>query len=93
MSTTPIDTSTLAAFLAVFTQADTACDLGPSMACIEVDALAGLLRAAGHPAAADAWVREHATADDEGDAHHASATAEFIVPIDPMEQLGCDSCQ
>jgi hypothetical protein len=38
------------------------------------------------------WVEAHAKGDDEGDAHYRPVE-EYIVPVDPMELLQCDSCQ
>ncbi|WP_207406710.1 hypothetical protein [Rathayibacter sp. SD072] len=62
---------TLAAFLDTFASWDLAGDVAARLNCGEVDALAGLLRAAGRGEAADLWIAEHATDDDdEGDAHH-----------------------
>ncbi|QHC68831.1 hypothetical protein GSU68_18660 (plasmid) [Rathayibacter sp. VKM Ac-2759] len=59
----------MAEFASVFS-GDTAVDVAPRLNCAEVDALAGLLRAFGRDEAADLWIKEHATDDDEGDAHH-----------------------
>lgn len=56
--------------MSVFSHGDCADDLAVRMSCSEVDALAGLLRAFGRDEAADLWIAEHATDDDEGDAHH-----------------------
>ena len=58
----------LAVFTSVFS-GDTAVDVGSRLNCTEVDALAGLLRAFGRDEAADLWIAEHATDDEEGDAH------------------------
>ncbi|QNE36851.1 hypothetical protein [Leifsonia shinshuensis] len=81
-------------FTAVFSKHDLAADLAPRLSCIEFEALAGLLRAAlGEPASADTWIQEHATNDELGDAHYRGDTLEYLVPIDPMDDLGCDSCQ
>jgi hypothetical protein len=59
----------VAEFASVFSRGDTADDLAVRLSCTEVDALAGLLRAFGRDEAADLWIAEHATDDDEGDAH------------------------
>ncbi|KQQ18692.1 hypothetical protein ASF48_17375 [Rathayibacter sp. Leaf299] len=65
----------LAEFASVFS-ADTAADLGVRLNCAEADAIAGLLRAFGRHETADLWIAEHATADDEGDAHHTQEGTE-----------------
>ncbi|WIB72629.1 hypothetical protein [Curtobacterium sp. MCBD17_026] len=59
----------LARFADAFQHADTAYEVGPALACAEVDALADLLRADGHGDTADMWLHAHAATDDEGDAH------------------------
>ena len=72
-ATTKLQTPTLpeavAEFVSVFSHGDTADDLAVRLSCCEIDALAGLLRAFGRDEAADLWIAEHATDDDEGDAH------------------------
>lgn len=93
MRTLITDTNELTHFTAVFSKHDLAADLAPRLSCIEVDALACLLRALGEPATADTWIQEHATHDELGDAHYQGDTLEYLVPIDPMDNLGCDSCQ
>ncbi|MCJ1675420.1 hypothetical protein MT355_19320 [Rathayibacter sp. VKM Ac-2929] len=60
----------LAEFVSVFSHGELADDLAPRLTCGEVDALAGLLRAFGRDEAADLWITEHSTDDDECDAHH-----------------------
>lgn len=57
----------------VFGDSMTAGDVGPHMTCGEAEALADVLRAAGHDAAADAWLEGHASGDDEGDLHYDPA--------------------
>ena len=52
-----------------------------------------MLRAIGEPASADMWIEAHAEGDDEGDDHYRAPVAEYVVPVDPMEALQCDSCQ
>ncbi|MDY0915029.1 hypothetical protein [Rathayibacter festucae] len=69
-TTTPMQTPTLPEALAEFSHGELADDLAPRLNCGEVDALAGLLRAFERDEAADLWITEHATDDDEGDAHH-----------------------
>ena len=93
MSTLITDSNELTRFTAVFSKRDLAADIAPQLSCIEVEALAGLLRALGESATADIWIREHATADEIGDAHYQGDTLEYLVPIDPQENLQCDSCQ
>jgi hypothetical protein len=60
----------LAELVSVFTRENLAGDLAVRLTCVEVDALAGLLRAFGRDEAADLWITEHATEDDEGDDRH-----------------------
>ena len=60
----------VAEFVDSFSGFDVAGDVAARLNCGEVDALAGLLRAAGCEEAADLWIAEHATDDDEGDAHY-----------------------
>lgn len=60
----------LAEFVDTFASWDLVGDVAARLNCGEVDALAGLLRAAGRGEAADLWIAEHATDDDEGDAHY-----------------------
>ena len=66
---TPTLPEALAEFVSVFSHGELADDLAPRLNCGEVDALAGLLRAFGRDEVADLWITEHATDDDEGDAH------------------------
>ena len=47
-------------------------DVGTSLNCGEVEALAALLEALGHPDLAQAWIDAHADGDDEGDFHYRS---------------------
>ncbi|WP_455904226.1 hypothetical protein [Microbacterium sp.] len=63
----------VAEFASVFSRGDTADDLAVRLSCPEVDALAGILRAFGKDEAADLWIAEHATDDDEGDTHTLGA--------------------
>ena len=93
MSTLITDSNELTRFTAVFSRHDLAADLAPRLSCVGVEALAGLLRALGEPATADAWIQEHATDDELGDAHYQGANLEYLVPIDPQDDLQCDSCQ
>ncbi len=93
MSILITDSDNLIRFTAVFGQADLATDVAPRLSCVEVDALAGLLRALGEPALADLWVDAHATDDELGDRHYLGDPTPYLVPVDPMEALQCDSCQ
>ena len=93
MSTLITDSNELTHFTAVFSKHDLAADIAPQLSRIEVEALAGLLRALGERATAGTWIQEHATADELGDAHYQGDTLEYLVPIDPQENLQCDSCQ
>ncbi len=93
MSTLITNSNELTQFTAVFSKHDLAADLAPRLSCIEVEALADRRRALGEPATADTWIQEHATDDEIGDAHYQGATLEYLVPIDPQDDLQCDSCQ
>lgn len=93
MSTLITNTDELTHFTAVFSKVDLATDIAPRLSCTEVEALAGLLRALGEPATADTWIREHATDDEVGDAHYQGDALELLIPIDPMDEVQCDSCQ
>ena len=55
-------------------------DIGPHLTCMEADALAALLTAAGRPRYAAYLIDAHATDDDEGDAHW------------PADLLPCPHC-
>lgn len=89
--TLTIDPATAANFTAVFEATDFAHDVAPRMNCIEVDAVISMLRAVGADAAAATWLDAHAAEDEEGDSHYQPVA--YIVPVDPMEDLNCDSCQ
>ncbi|GIT82094.1 hypothetical protein LLS1_37630 [Leifsonia sp. LS1] len=93
MSTLIADTDDVTRFCAVFSDVGLAHDVAPTLGCRETEALAGILRALGEPAAADLWLDAHATSDELGDQHYMPAPEPYIVPIDPMEDLQCDSCQ
>lgn len=80
-------------FTAAFERVELADEIGPQLKCEEVDALAGLLRALGEPAAAKTWISSYASADDHADGRHQGDCDPYLVPVDPMEYLGCDSCQ
>lgn len=93
MSTLITNTSDVTRFAAVFSAGDLAADVATQLSCIEVEALAGMLRAIGEPASADMWIEARAEGDDEGDDHYRAPVAEYVVPVDPMDALQCDSCQ
>ncbi|SDL93059.1 hypothetical protein [Microbacterium azadirachtae] len=93
MSTLMTNRDELAHFTAVPSKVDLATDIAPRLSCIEVEAVAGLLRALGEPATADTWIREHVTDDEIGDAHYQGDALDYLVPIDPQDDLQCDSCQ
>jgi hypothetical protein len=61
-----------AAFVEAFDSPELATEVAASLACSEVDALAGLLRQLDANTAADGWIAAHALGDDEGDAHYRS---------------------
>ncbi|MEV8213988.1 hypothetical protein [Leifsonia sp. NPDC077715] len=92
MSTLITKSDELTHFTAVFSKVDLAADIAPRLSCIEVEALAGVLRALREPATADAWIREHVTDDEIGDARYQGDALEHLVPIDPQDDLQCDSC-
>lgn len=93
MSTLITDSNKLTHFTAVFSRNDLAAEVAPRLGCIEAEALAGLLRALGEPAAADMWIQEHSADDELGDDHYQGDSLEYLVPIDPIDELGCDGCQ
>jgi len=57
-------------FLDVFDDQMLAGDVGPRFTCGEVEALAGMLRAAGAEGAAAAWIEGHSWGDDDIDDLH-----------------------
>ena len=57
-------------FLDVFDDQMLAGDVGPRLNCGEVEALAGMLRAAGATAAAAAWIEGHSWGGDDIDDLH-----------------------
>ncbi|MFF2206006.1 hypothetical protein [Streptomyces sp. NPDC058145] len=61
-----------ARFAAVFSLQDTACEVAAALPCTEIDALVGLLRAAGAPGTATAcWLDAHAGSEPECRGHSA----------------------
>ncbi|QJD50190.1 hypothetical protein SEA_DANFORTH_87 [Mycobacterium phage Danforth] len=46
-----------------------ASDIAEKLTCIEVEALAGMLRALGEDRSAETWINYHAEGDDCGDSH------------------------
>jgi hypothetical protein len=93
MSTLITDTDAVLTFTGQWSRQDMADYIAPAMSCAEVDALAGLLYAIGEPAAADMWVAAHARNDQPGDQHFQASAVQYVVPVDPMDMLQCDSCQ
>jgi hypothetical protein len=87
------DTNEITRFGAAFADQECAAAIAPQMNCVEVDALAGMLRAIGEMATADLWIQEHAATDGAGDKHSRASAEEYVVPVDPMDDLQCDSCQ
>jgi len=90
-STLNIQTTVATDFIAVFEEINFAQDVAPRMTCSEVNAVIGMLRAVGGDQAADAWHTAHAAADEAGDEHYQPTV--YVVPVDPMDDLQCDSCQ
>jgi len=80
-------------FLDVFGADDFANDVASRMTCIEVEAVIFMLRAVRGEAAAATWLDAHAEEDEEGDSHYRSEVPVYVVPVDPMDDLQCDSCQ
>lgn len=72
MNITTIDKATVLREFADVWTGDVADDVARALSCAEVDALAGLFRAAGREGMALAWINAHAWHDDEGDAHYWS---------------------
>ena len=80
-------------FVDVWAKSGLVFDVAGALTCREADALANLLAAHGQSDAAASWIEQHGQSDDEGDTHHQGATTDYIVPVDPMDDLQCDSCQ
>lgn len=93
MSTLIYDTHAITHFTGVFSDVAFAHDVAPSLSCGEVDALAGLFNALGEMATGNLWSAAHAEAEDVGDRHYVEPVEEYVVPVDPMDGLQCDSCQ
>ncbi|WP_052663296.1 hypothetical protein [Clavibacter michiganensis] len=86
-------TTALAQFVEAFSADDLAGDLASAMSCIEADAIAAVLRTQGAADAAYRWTRLHAAEDEPVDTHHSPAPLAPVEYVDPMDSLGCDSCQ
>lgn len=70
--TTPQDLLRTATRIAeVFGSQELGSDVGTHMNCVEAEALADVMRAAGQPQAAAAFLLGHGEDDDEGDDHYA----------------------
>lgn len=87
MSTLIADTDDVTRFCEVSSDVPLAHDVATMLGCREAEALAGILRALGEPAAADMWLDAHAHGDEPGDQHYQAAPESCIVPIDPMEDF------
>ena len=64
------DQAVIAHLAWVFGNGWTAAEAGPTMACMEADALAAAIAAGGHIDEAGVWLRGHAAADNEEDDTH-----------------------
>ena len=93
MSTLITDTDAVLTFTGVWSKPEMADYIAPAMSCEEADALAGLLYAIGEPATADMWMAAHASKDEVGDRHYRAPGVQYVVPVDPMDLLQCESCQ
>ena len=94
MNTTMItDAETIEHFTAVFSEHILIDDLTRRMTQGEVESMARLFRALGELAIANRWLSSHAEGDERGDAHNRRPSEPYIVPVDPMDDLQCDSCQ
>lgn len=90
------DGEALTRFAGVYADREFAHALAGSMNNEEVEALSGLLYAIGEPATGELWIQEHAQADARPDRRTTTGgiePQEYIVPVDPMDELGCESCQ
>lgn len=65
----PVSIAAIDNFLEAWGGGYLASDVGDKLSCIEVEALAALLRALGDPGAAEEWIEYHAEGDDCGDLH------------------------
>ena len=68
--------SALEAFIGVWGDGELADDIGPKLACGEVDVLADLFTATDEAEIAEMWLDSHARGDDEGDLHFARKKTE-----------------
>ena len=91
MNAITITPATAANVARLFAETDFAHDVAPRMTCTEVDTVIALLREVGADTAATTWLAAHAAADQEGDSHYQPRS--YVVPVDPMDDLVCDSCQ
>jgi len=66
--TTELDDA-LRGFAETFGDSYLADDIARSLTCLEVEALAGVLRALGDERAAQTWIEFHGSGDDCGDSH------------------------
>ncbi|MEU5959335.1 hypothetical protein [Streptomyces sp. NPDC047525] len=70
-------TDAVAHFASVWSSAATGEEVVPALTCKEVDALAGVFRAAGAQEAADAWTAEHTDTDTGCQGHDSEQDAEL----------------
>jgi hypothetical protein len=88
MSTLICDSGELAHFTGVFSDITLIYELALRLTGREAAAMAGLFRALGEMATADLWTAAHAAAN-QPPSHETG----YVVPVDPMDDLQCDSCQ
>jgi hypothetical protein len=93
MQTITIASETASHFLDVFAENLFAHDVAPRMTCVEAEAVISILRAVGGEDAATVWLDAHAEGDEEGDLHYRPAAPAYVVTVDPINDLQCDSCQ
>jgi hypothetical protein len=93
MSTLITDTDAVLTFTGTWSRREMANHIAPAMSREEVDALAGLLSAIGEPATADMWRTAHARTDETQNRRNSVPPVRYVVPVDPMDALQCDSCQ
>lgn len=86
-------------FVEVFADGMLANGVGESLTCMEVEALADVLRKFGESSAADYWIESHADADDCGDSHckcdHCKADDAVDCPdcLGPHSLKVCDGAE
>lgn len=79
--TSPVITA-LDHFLCTWAIHDMMGDVAKALTCVEVDALADVLRVHGYHYSAACWIDAHSDGDDEGDAHYAEPDpAPVVEPV------------